>query len=180
MFPEKIDIRPILADQAATLRDQGTGKILVTDVTLFFILPLAVAAFSVWSGARIRASAVSAILTASAIFIGLLPNLLILVLTFLMYTKGDQSDPALQLRKRFMREISTHVSFCFVLSLALATVATIALVLLDKDDLPVGPVLAFLLIAGSMALLLALLMLIRRMHVLVSTEFDRYKFRNVA
>jgi hypothetical protein len=180
MFLEKVDIRPIISDQAATLRDHGTGKISATDITLFFILPIAVAAFSIWAGARIRASAVSAILTASAIFIGLLPNLLILVLTFLMNTKGDQSDASLHLRKRFMREISTHVSFCFVLSLVLASVATIALILLDKDDLPVGPVLAVLLVAGSVALLLALLMLIRRMHVLVSTEFDRFKFKNVA
>src|ERR1019366_6414775 len=144
MFPEKIDVRPIIADQAATLRDNGTGKISATDITLFFILPVALAAFSILTGVRIRASAVSAILTASAIFIGLLPSLLVLVLTFLMSTKGDQNDPSLQQRKRFMREISTHVNFCFVLSLLLASVATIALILLDKDDLPVGPVLAFL------------------------------------
>lgn len=180
MFPEKIDIRPIIADQTATLRDNGTGKISAADIALFFILPLAIAAFSTWAGVRIRAIAVSAILTASAIFVGLLPSLLILVLTFLVGTKGDQGDPSLQLRKRFMREITTHVNFCLVLSLALASVATIALILLDKDDLPVSPVLAFLLIATSVALLLALLMLIRRMHVLVATEFDRHKFKNVA
>jgi hypothetical protein len=180
MFPEKIDIRPIIADQAATLRDHGTGKISVADIALFFILPIAIAAFSTWARVRIRASAVSAILTASAIFVGLLPSLLVLVLTFLMSTKGEQSDPSLQLRKRFMREIATHVNFCIVLSLALASVAAIALILLDRDDLPVGPVLAFLLIATSVALLLALLMLFRRMHVLVATEFDRHKFKNVA
>jgi hypothetical protein len=58
---------------------------------------------------------VSAILTASAIFVGLLPNLLILVLTFLTNTKGDPSDQALQLRKQFMREIVAHVSFSLAL-----------------------------------------------------------------
>jgi hypothetical protein len=180
MFLEKISVRDIVADHADTLRDYGTGRISVADALLFFGIPIAIGVAAIWAGIRIRVSAVSAILTASAIFIGLLPNLLILVLTFLMNLKGDPSDQALRTRKQLMREITAHVSFSFVLSLAVASAATTALLLLPDDNHPVGPALTFILVAGSVALLLALLMLIRRMHVLVVTEFDRHKFQHAA
>lgn len=180
MFLDKISVRSIVTDQVDTLRDWGTGKLSISDIVLFFGFPVAVAGFSVWHGIRIRATAVSAILTASAIFIGLLPNLLILVLTFLGSTKGDPSDSAIQNRKQFMRQIAAHVSFSFVLSLGLASVATTALVLLQRDEWPTGAGLTFALIAGAIALLLDLLMLIARMHTLVVTEFDRHKFKNAA
>lgn len=180
MFLDKISVKSIVLDHADTLRDYGTGKMSIADVSVFFGFPLAIAAVAVWAGVRMRVSAVTAILTASAIFIGLLPNLLVLVLTFLMNTKGDPGDHALQARKQFMREITAHVSFSFVLSLGLASAATTALILLPDDDTPVGPVLTFLVVAGSIALLLTLLMLIRRMHVLIVTEFDRHKLKHVA
>jgi hypothetical protein len=177
MLLDKISVRPIISDHADTLRDYGTGKRSIFDVCLFFGLPIAVAVVAVWTGIRIRVSAVTAILTASAIFVGLLPNLLILVLTFLMNTKGDPSDPVLQLRKRFMREIAAHVSFSFVLSLALVSIATGALIALPKDESPIGAVPTFLLVLGCVALLLTMLMLIRRMHALVVSEFDRHKLK---
>ncbi len=180
MFLDKISVRDIVADQADTLRDWGTGRVSVADALLFIGTPLAIAAVAIWVGIRIRVGAVSAILTACAIFIGLLPNLLILVLTFLMNMKGDPSDQVLRTRKRFMREITAHVSFCFLLSLGVATAATTALILLPDDSHATGPLLTFILVAGSVALLLTLLMLIRRMHVLVVTEFDRHKFQQAA
>jgi hypothetical protein len=175
MFLDKIDVSSIVTEHAATFRDYGTGKRSISDVCLFVGLPFVVAAVAVWTGIRIRVSAVTAILTASAIFVGLLPNLLILVLTFLMNAKGEPSD--FQIRKRFMREITAHVSFSFVLSLALASVAIGALMLLQKDENPVGVTATFLLVLGSVALLLTMLMLIRRMHALVVSEFDRHKLK---
>jgi hypothetical protein len=177
MLLDKISVGPIISDHADTLRDYGTGKRSISDVCVFFGLPMAVAAVAVWTGIRIRVSAVTAILTASAIFVGLLPNLLILVLTFLMNAKGDASDSVLQLRKRFMREIAAHVSFSFVLSLALASIAVGALMLLRKDENPLGAVPTFLLVVGSVTLVLTMLMLIRRMHALVVSEFDRHKLK---
>jgi hypothetical protein len=179
MFLDKINVGPVVADHVKTLRDYRTGKQSITDLLMFFGVPVAAAVAAVWAGIQIRVSAITAILTASALFIGLLPNLLILVLQFLNSTKGsDAAD--LQLRKRFMREIATHVSFSFVLSLALAGVATGALFSLPRDEKPVATVFTFLLVDGSATLLLTLLMLIRRMYKLVDSEFERHKFQKNA
>jgi hypothetical protein len=176
MFLDKIDPSPIIADHVATLRDNRGGKRSFFDLVLFAGLPLIVATIAVWTyGLRIRVGAVTAILTASAIFIGLLPNLLVLVLNFLEKTKGDPSDQLLQTRKRFMREIAANVSFSFVLSLGLASVAAGALMTLPSDNQSNGPVITFVLIAGSVCLLLTLLMFIRRMHVLIVSEFDLHR-----
>ena len=176
MFLDKISVRPIVSEHIETLRDYGTDKLSITDIVVFFGLPAALAVGAVWIGIRVRVSAVSAILTASAIFIGLLPSLLVLVLSFLTGTQGEADDQSLQTRKRFMREIAVNVSFAFVLSLVVAIIATTVLVLLPNDSTPSGITGTFLLVYGSTALALTLLMLIRRMHILVTTEFDRHKF----
>ncbi len=177
MLLDKIDPGPIISDHLATLYDYGASKRSFLDIVLFFGVPLIVAALAVeLAGIRIRVAAVTAILTASALFIGLLPNLLVLVLTFLDKAKGDPSDTHLQDRKRFMREIAAHVSFAFLLSLMLASIATTALMMLHRDDEASGPVLTFALIAGSACLVLTLLMLIRRMHILIVSEFELHKF----
>jgi hypothetical protein len=177
MLLDKIDPSPIISDHLATLYDHGANRRSVLDIALFFGVPLIIAGIAVeFAGIRIRVAAVTAILTASALFIGLLPNLLVLVLSFLEKSKGDPSDTLLQNRKRLMREIAAHVSFAFVLSLTLASIATAALMMLHRDDQPSGPVLTFSLIAGSVCLFLTLLMLIRRMHVLIVSEFDLHKF----
>jgi hypothetical protein len=175
MLLDKIDVTPVVADHVDTLRDSATGKRSWLDIILFFGVPLGLSAFAVWKGIRIRATAITAILTASAIFVGLLPNLLVLVLTFLMNTKSDSPSPALQRRKVFMRQIAAHVSFSFVLSLALASIAAGSLVMLNKDTDPAGGTLTFLMVFASVTFLLTMLMLIRRMYALVVNEFDHHK-----
>lgn len=176
MLLDKIDPSPIISEHIGTLYDNRTGKRSALEIVLFFGVPLGVAAIAVWTyGIRIRVGALTAILAASAIFIGLLPNLLVLVLTFLEKVKGESSDQVLQTRKRFMRQIAAHVSFSFVISLLLASVAITALLLLPTENQSNGPVLTFVLIAGSVCLLLTLLMLIRRMHILIVSEFDQHR-----
>ena len=87
MFPEKIDVRQIIADHAGTLRDYGTGKRSVSDWILFFAFPIVVAGIARWKGLQLRAIAVTGLLTAFAIFTGLLLNLIMTVLTFLRTTR---------------------------------------------------------------------------------------------
>jgi hypothetical protein len=180
MLLDKIDVRPIIADHVDTFRDFGTHKRSAFDILLFFGLPVAIATVALWSGIRIQAIAVGGILTASSIFVALLPNLLLMVLTFLQNTRGESADRFLQIRKRFLREIAINISFSLILSLALASTAIGSLIVLPKEQEPIGPALTFLLITGSVAFLLTVLMLIRRMYALVLNEFDRHKLNQAA
>jgi hypothetical protein len=180
MFLDKIDVLPIVRAHFNTLVDNATGERSRTDIILFFGIPVIVGATAVWGGIRIRVSAVTAILTASAIFVGLLPNLLILVLSFLVSTKGESSDMHLQRRKTFMREIAANLSFSLVLSLVLTADATGALIMLPRDEYPIGLTSSFVLIAGSVMFGLTMLMLIRRIYALVVNELDLHKIKNAA
>jgi hypothetical protein len=173
----KIDITPILRDHIQTLRDSRTGKLSYSDLLLFFLLPIVLAGIAAWKNVQLRAIAVTGILTASALFVALLLNLLVMVLTYLRATQGDPADQSLQLRKTFLREIAVNLSFSILVALALVATALIALFELgdNNQDLKIGRLLTFFLITGAATLMLSLLMILRRMYVLILNEFDRHK-----
>jgi hypothetical protein len=112
--------------------------------------------------------------------VGLLPNLILMVLTFLQSSREDPTDSSLQVRKRFLREIAANLSFSILIGLALVSLAIIALFGLTSDQDRVGGILAFLLVAGSVAFVLTLLMVLRRIYALVGNEFDRHKRNRAA
>jgi hypothetical protein len=177
---EKIDVRSIIVGHLATLKDCGGQKRSITDLLLFFALPFCVAGASVWFGIQILATAVNALLTAFSIFVGLLFNLLVMVLTFLQTTQGAPDDRLLQVRKQLLREITANLSFAILVALMLVAVAIFSLVRTQKDEEPVRPVEAFILVTGSINFVLTLLMVLRRMYALLMNEFDRHRFHRAA
>ncbi len=173
----KIDVIPILRDHIQTLRDYTTGKLSYSDILLFFFLPLVLAGFGAWEKVQLRAVAVTGVLTASSLFVALLLNLLVMVLTYLRTTQGDPSDQSPRLRKTFLREIATNLSFSILVALAIVATALGALFGLgdSNTDLKIGVVPTFLLVAGASTLVLSLLMILRRMYTLILNEFERHK-----
>jgi len=173
----KIDVTPIVADHVRTLRDYRTDKLLYSDVFIFFVLPVVIGGVAMWNEVQLRAIAVTGVLTASALFVALLLNLLVMVLTYLRATKGDTTDQSLQLRKALLREVAVNLSFSILVALILVATALAALFALgDRNpDLKVGPTPTFILIAGASALVLGLLMVLRRMYFLIVNEFDLHR-----
>src|SRR5579872_3120774 len=108
----KIDVTPILLDHIRTLKDYRTGNLSYSDLLLFFALPVAIASFANWKHVQLRAIAVTGVLTASALFVALLLNLLVMVLAFLRLPQQDGStEQSIQLRKTLLREIAMNLSF---------------------------------------------------------------------
>ena len=177
---DKVDVREIIAGHLGTLRDYGTGRHSVSDWILFFALPLAAAGSCLWFRVHIRATAVTALLTAFSIFVALLFNLLVMVLTFLQTTRGGADVHLLLVRKQLLREITANLSFAILVALVLVAVAIIALVRTGKDDEPVHVPEMFVLVAGSVNFVLTLLMVLRRMYALLLNEFDRHKLNRAA
>ena len=177
---DKIDVSTIIFGHLGTLRDYGTHKRSILDLVLFFALPLAVAATAVWFNVHVRATAVTALLTAFSIFVALLFNLLVMVLTFLQTTGGNPDDRFIVVRKQLLREITANLSFAILVALVLVAVAIVALVRTGRDDEPVRRPEVFILAAGSCNFLLTLLMVLRRMYALLQNEFDRHKLNRAA
>jgi hypothetical protein len=172
----KIDVRLILRDHIQTLRDYQTDKLLYSDFLLFFFLPLVLGGAAFWYNVRLRAIAATGLLTASALFVALLLNLLVMVLAFLRTTQGEPTDESLHLRKKLLREITANLSFSILVALALVATALAGLFGLGDDpDLKIGRATTFLLITGASTLVLNLLMILRRMYVLIVKEFDIHK-----
>jgi hypothetical protein len=119
-------------------------------------------------------------LTAFSIFVGLLFNLLVIVLTFLQSTQGSPDDRFVQIRRQLLREITSNLSFAILVALMLVAVAIISLMRTGRDDEPIHPAEEFILIAGSINFVLTLLMVLRRMYALLLNEFDRHKLNRAA
>jgi hypothetical protein len=177
---DKVNVASIISDHIDTLRDFTTHRRAISDLVLFFATPTAAAIFSAWKGVRLRIEAVNGLLTAFSIFVAILPSLLIMVLTFLQSTQGDPADRSLQLRKRFLREITANLSFSILLALTLVGISIVSLVELQRATDPIGPIGTLLLVAGSTNFVLTLLMVLRRMYALVTNEFDRHRFNRAA
>lgn len=172
----KIDITPIVAEHIRTLRDYRTGKVSYSDLALFFGLPAAMGTAAAWKGLQLRAIAVTGVLTASALFVALLMNLLVVVLTYLRATKGDPTDQLLQLRKTLLSEVAVNLSFSILMAISLVGTALAGLFGLadNNPDLKVGRLPSSILIAGACALLLVLLMILRRIFLLIRNEFEAH------
>lgn len=180
MFLDKIDVRTIVTGHLSTLRDYGTQRRSVFDIVLFFGVPAVVAGIGLWNTVQIHVAAVNGILTAFAIFVGLLFNLLMMVLMFLQTTQGNPADKFLQVRKQLLREITANLSFSILISVALVGVAIFSLIGIAKDGDVIGPIQTCLLVAGSVNFVLNLLMVLRRMYALILNEFDRHKLNRAA
>lgn len=174
----KVDITPILAGHVQTLRDHRTDKLSYSDLVLFFALPLVVAGFAIWGNIRLRAIAVTGLLTASSLFVALLLNLQVMVLTYLRALEGDAADQALRQRKTLLRQVAANLSFSILVALGLVATALAALFgLAENQDLKIGLVPTFLLITGASILVLNLLMVLRRMYILIQNEFELHKLQ---
>jgi len=175
----KIDVTPIIVDHIRTLRDHGSDRPAYFDFFVFFLLPLVIGGFAFRENVHLRAIAVTGVLTASALFVALLLNLLMMVLTYLRGTQGDAAEPALRLRKALLREVAVNLSFSILVALALVATALAALFGLgdNNPDLKIGRVPTCLLTIGASALVLGLLMILRRMYFLILNEFDLHRLR---
>ena len=175
MLLEKVDVRDLIRDHVATLWNYRTNRRSRSDLLLFFGIPLLIASLLCWKGVSIHESVVNALLTAFSIFVGLLLNLLLMVLTFLQSTVGSAGDPFLQIRKQLIREVAANLSFSVLTAVGLVAVSIVGMIRLRTDLDPIGPVETFLLITGSINFVLSLLMILRRIYALLMNEFDRHK-----
>ncbi|MBF0383473.1 MAG: hypothetical protein HQL69_20835 [Magnetococcales bacterium] len=166
----KIDVRRILSDHIQTLRNEKTNKRSLWDLTLFFLIPACLGAFSIHKGFSFSDDAVGVLITALSIFAGLLINVLVLIYSIFQNITEDgsgQNEQGLSTRgeeKRFLREIFANISFAI-----LVAVSTVILVSLAQAfDIKQPVVFSGIVVAFSINFILTLLMALKRIHALLS------------
>jgi len=171
----KINIFIIVKDHIATLKDYETKKNSGMDIILFFIVPIILAVLAFLSLKSMSSSLVTILITTQSIFAALLFNLLILVYDAIRKEQTDgivnqQNDKTDERNNRriFLKEIFSNVSFCVLIS-----VVTIVLLIIFSFVTKwkvAKEIISFLAYYFVGVFILSLLMVLKRTHVLISTE----------
>jgi hypothetical protein len=164
---DKIDIRDILKDHFSTMISYGTGKRSLADYILFFLAPAALTGFIVWSCVILSDTAVNVLITAVSILAGLLFNVLVLI-----HTLADRFAPPTGKEdgRRFLREIYSNIAYAILICL-LSLLPLVVLVVFQQATVRelANAVAIFLMLH----LMLTLVMILKRLHALLSYDLGR-------
>lgn len=179
---DKIDVSRIIAGHVDTLRDFSSGRRSFADIAVFFGTPLVVAGLAWYLRWGLYVDALNAILAAFAIFAALLLNLLLLIYTF----STDRSHPGAlaKVRGALVRELHDNIAFATLTSIAIVVATLISVAQLKIQD-PINPrhtgrVMTFVIVYLTTNFILTVLMVLKRIHVLLSRELEQPSIRKVS
>lgn len=164
---EKIDIRQIVIDHCSTFVSSDMSRRSL-DYFLFFIVPLMVSLIMLWFDVYIDEEAVGVLITAMAIFAGLLFNLILLVHSIIVRVPDEPPNA----RKRvLLRHLYANISYAILVAI-LCILPLLAVVLGDAVEEHTGWISMFeyFLLTNFF---LTLFMILKRIHVLLAEEFRR-------
>ena len=187
---EKINVYRIMTEHLRTLRRTGSDSLSIVDIFLFFGVPILVTLLlMVLFGLQVSPELGNALFTALSIFAGLLFNLLILVYDIVNREDTGIEGTREKQKVTVLREVFSNISYAILVSLAVVFLIGVfnlsfgsglldgtftgvcqRLTWLCKYPL-VKWIIDFLIISLSLNFTLTLLMVLRRVHLLLSTEF---------
>lgn len=159
----KIDLRAIFIDHFATFRDEATSRNSIADYTVMVGVPALIAISAAAASFHIPDSHVGTLISAFAIFGGLLFNVLVLIYSFSAHDRPDD-----QLRKRLVEQSFANISFAVMSSL----IAVMLLVLLLFVSGLAQTLVEALIYFVGLNFLLTMLMVLKRMHILLRGKFN--------
>jgi hypothetical protein len=143
------------------------------DIILFIILPLTFSFFVTYYGYNFKQQ-VGNLIAATAIFGGFLFNLLAIIYGQINNIREDAEKENSELKKRFVKEIHTNISFCIVLSLFI-----VLSLLLTTIDIPkfqfsflIEKVIIIINYYLMIIFVLTLMMILNRVYVLLKKEAE--------
>ena len=164
----KINVSDIIRDHFRTLVHETDGTPSGGDIVLFFGVPMIAAALLLFLKGVFGEGISGVLITAYSIFAALLFNLLLLV-----YDIVKKSDKAASLKSRFLKQIYSNISYSVFISIALIVILLAYFVSMSSPRLLyIKYGLAFLVYALSANFILTMLMVLKRVHILLSKEFE--------
>lgn len=171
MLITKINISGIVKDHLDTLVHEHSGKSSASDYILFYGFPL-IAAFSLlWFKGIFGKSIGGVLITSFSVFAALLLNLLLLI--YDIVRKADQT-PTAEKKRRFLKQIYGNISYSILISVASIILLLGYFVTLAFSRLEPRYVLAYLIYALATNFILTILMVLKRVHNMLSTEFEGF------
>ena len=163
----KINIGRIVRDHLATLQDDATGRRMKSDYLVFFGLPIVVAFFLAFVlNLSVNQGAVGILVTSLSIFAALLFNLLLLI--YDVVSKVEQGSR--KLKERYLSQVYSNISFAILVSIVSIIVLLVAYFDLDGSCFALAT--SFVVYYLVTLFLLTLFMILKRVHILLSREFE--------
>lgn len=180
----KINIWSIVNGHIVTLKDSSNGKVSLSDYVTFYGVPIAIAVLFSAFGIKVTESANSLLVNFGAIFTALLLSVLVLV-----YDQGEKlrdfndetKDYKIRLKKNLLKQLYFNICYAIVVAVILVFLCLVYTFLPDKKCLVfVGEFYFYfdvklyfaspLILVSVLNLLLTILMVVKRMHTLLTIE----------
>jgi len=179
----KINVSKIIKDHISTLKiyesrtdaEYDKGNYNLDDIFLFFIFPLLISGILIYLNLMLVKDLLNVLITALAIFAALLFNLLLLIYDIMPKVKASKD----QLKKKYIKQIYSNISFCILI--AIVTVILLIVIYIDgnidhntynTNTEYIIYILTFIVYSLLFHFLFTLLMVLKRVHILLSKEFD--------
>ncbi len=168
---EKLNLIRIIRDHIQTLKNYNSGRYSFWDFVVFLLFPLVIAGCLTYFLCALNKDLINTLITSLSVFAALLFNLLLLI--YDIVKKANPSDSFAELKTRFLREIYANISYSILISM-------LAIILLLVSSLNVSnhffqTALTYLVYFLLGNFILTLFMILRRVHILLSTEFEKVK-----
>ena len=170
----RIDVWKIVKDHFSTLRriDDGSKNMSMNDCIIFIFVPLILSALFVRVGFSLKAQ-ISNLISAVSIFGGFLFNLLAIIYSqFDKVQKDAESGDNKLLKKKFITEIHSNISFCIVLSVFVVLVLFFDIIEFSYSGPWINPrdIQDFITFYLLILLLFTILMVINRVYILLKKD----------
>lgn len=174
----KINVSDILKGHFKTLKNADTNKTSIQDIITFIITPIIISIMFVWLNHPFSNELISLLVNFGSIFTALL--LSVLVLVYEQENKLDERNksnplPSYDAKKVLLSELYYNICYSMIISLLLVLICLIETIIRNKCFLffaakidvclyAISPVIMFL----AIHLILTIVMIIKRMHVLLT------------
>lgn len=170
----KINFGQIVIDHCRTLKHNHNDKYSGIDIALFFVFPVIGAGLLFNFQLFPSKDVVGVLITSYSVFAALLLNLLLMIYDVV---KRPTNEETRNLKIALLKEIYSNIAYSILISIAALIVATIYFICFDNHKTTAG-ILALALYVLSGNFVLTLLMILKRVHTLLSKEFDAISHLN--
>jgi len=155
----KIDLTKIVKDHLSTLKHHGEKRKSKSDIFLFYGTPIILLSIVLFKNFTFTEEQINILITVFSIFTGLLLNLLLLIYDIVLKISSPK------LKEQFLKEIYSNISYTILL-------AIVIIILLFISCVNSNFILSSLAVALILQFVLTLLMILKRVHILLSKEIN--------
>jgi hypothetical protein len=171
----KIDFSSIIIEHLATLRNDRTGRRSISDLFLFYILPIVIGLYFFFFPIEVKNELLSALIAVYSVFAALLFSAQIALASLAPKLPRDSDDTTMKMKYSedfqhtvlYLAEVNSTVSYLILLA-CLQLFLFAGFIFLQ----PPAAVEVALVVGSSMHFFLSLLMLVKRSHVAFKRAYD--------